>query len=79
LLAVDGAAITGGDDLVRLLDAEKIDRAVPIDVLRRSDRRPFWAALREKIIFTAQPRRRSRIPAKPSRYCAGNPRPRTTT
>jgi len=27
LLAVDGAAITGADDLVRLLDAEKIDRA----------------------------------------------------
>ncbi|MGH6800848.1 MAG: S1C family serine protease [Methylocella sp.] len=47
LLAVDGAAITGADDLVRLLDAEKIDRTIPLDVLRRSDRRRFWAALRE--------------------------------
>jgi S1-C subfamily serine protease len=48
LLAVDGAEITGADDLVRLLDAEKIDRTVPFDVLRRSDRRRFWAALRER-------------------------------
>jgi S1-C subfamily serine protease len=48
LLAVDGAEITGADDLVRLLDAEKIDRTVPFDVLRRSDQRRFWAALRER-------------------------------
>jgi S1-C subfamily serine protease len=48
LLAVDGAAITGADDLVRLLDAEKIDRAISLDVLRRSDQRRFWAALRER-------------------------------
>jgi S1-C subfamily serine protease len=48
LLALDGAAITGADDLVRLLDAEKIDRTIPLDVLRRSDQRRFWAALRER-------------------------------
>jgi S1-C subfamily serine protease len=48
LLAVDGAPITGADDLVRQLDAEKIDRTVPFDVLRRSDQRRFWAALRER-------------------------------
>jgi S1-C subfamily serine protease len=48
LLAVDGTEITGADDLVRLLDAEKIDRTIPFDVLRRSDRRRFWAALRER-------------------------------
>ncbi len=48
LLAVDGGEITGADDLVRLLDAEKIDRTVPFDVLRRSDQRRFWAALRER-------------------------------
>jgi S1-C subfamily serine protease len=47
LLAVDGTAITGADDLVRLLDAEKIDRTIPLDVLRRSDQRRFWAAMRE--------------------------------
>jgi S1-C subfamily serine protease len=48
VLAVDGAAITGADDLVRLLDAEKIDRTIPLDVLRRSEQRRFWAALRER-------------------------------
>jgi S1-C subfamily serine protease len=48
VLAIDGAAITGADDLVRLLDAEKIDRTIPLDVLRRSDQRRFWAALRER-------------------------------
>ena len=48
LLAVDGAPVTGADDLVRLLDAEKIDRTIPLDVLRRSDQRRFWAALRER-------------------------------
>src|ERR1700730_16472702 len=47
LLAVDGTPITGADDLVRLLDSEKIDRTIPFDVLRRSDQRRFWAALRE--------------------------------
>ncbi|MGO9134004.1 MAG: S1C family serine protease [Methylovirgula sp.] len=48
LLAVDGAQVTGADDLVRLLDAEKIGRTIPLDVLRRSDKRRFWVALRER-------------------------------
>ena len=48
LLAVDGIPITGADDLLRLLDAEKIDRAIPFDVLRRSDKRRFWASPRER-------------------------------
>jgi S1-C subfamily serine protease len=48
LLAVDGTPITGADDLVRLLDAAKIDRTIPFDVLRRSSQRRFWAALRER-------------------------------
>jgi S1-C subfamily serine protease len=48
LLAVDGTPITGADDFVRLLDAEKIDRTIPFDVLRRSDERRFWAAMRER-------------------------------
>ncbi|MGQ0444925.1 MAG: S1C family serine protease [Beijerinckiaceae bacterium] len=47
LLAVDGTPITGADDLVRQLDAGKIGRTIPLDVLRRSDQRRFWAALRE--------------------------------
>lgn len=48
LLAVEGTEITGADDLVRLLDADKINRTVPFDVLRRSEKRRFWAALRER-------------------------------
>jgi S1-C subfamily serine protease len=48
LLAIDGAPVTGADDLVRLLDAEKIGRTIPLDVLRRSERRRFWVALRER-------------------------------
>jgi S1-C subfamily serine protease len=48
VLAVDGAPVTGADDLVRLLDADKIGRTLPLDVLRRSDKRRFWVALRER-------------------------------
>ncbi len=48
LIAVDGASVTGADDLVRLLDAEKIGRTIPLDVLRRSEKRRFWVALRER-------------------------------
>lgn len=48
LLALDGTTIASAGDLVRLLDAQKIDRTVPIDILRRSDQRRFWAALRER-------------------------------
>jgi S1-C subfamily serine protease len=48
VLALDGAPITGADDLVHLLDAEKINRTIPLDVLRRSDQRRFWVALRER-------------------------------
>ncbi|QBR70339.1 serine protease [Beijerinckiaceae bacterium] len=48
ILAVDGTPITGADDLVRLLDADKINRTIPIDALRRSDQRRFWVALRER-------------------------------
>jgi len=63
LLALDGTPITGADDLVRLLDAEKIDRTIPFDILRRSDQRRFWAALRERNQFSlpaAPPSRNSR-------------------
>jgi S1-C subfamily serine protease len=48
LLAVDNAPIGGADDLVNLLDAEKIGRTVPFDVLRRSDKRRFWVGLTER-------------------------------
>jgi S1-C subfamily serine protease len=48
LVSIDGAPITGSSDLVRALDASKIERTVPLDILRRMDRRRFWVALREK-------------------------------
>lgn len=48
ILAVSGAAVTGVDDLVRLLDADKIGLTVPLDVLRRSDKRRYWVALKER-------------------------------
>jgi S1-C subfamily serine protease len=48
LLAVDNMPIAGADDLIHQLDVEKIGRTVPFDVLRRSDKRRFWAGLRER-------------------------------
>jgi S1-C subfamily serine protease len=48
LIAVDNALVTGADDLVRLLDAEKIGRTIPLDLLRRSEKRRFWAGLKER-------------------------------
>lgn len=48
ILAVSGTPVTGVDDLVRLLDADKIGSTVPLDVLRRSDKRRYWVALRER-------------------------------
>jgi S1-C subfamily serine protease len=35
IVRADGEAVTGVDDLIRLLNAERIGRSVPIDVLRR--------------------------------------------
>ena len=49
VLAIDGAIITGADALVRALDADKIGRTIAIDVLRRSERRRFWAGLTERV------------------------------
>ncbi|HLH11248.1 MAG TPA: trypsin-like peptidase domain-containing protein [Methylovirgula sp.] len=48
VLAVDGTPVSGTDDLIRLLDADKIGRTIPLDILRRSEKRRFWVALRER-------------------------------
>jgi len=48
LLAIDGTPVSGADDLVRLLNHDKIERTIPLDFLRRSDQRRVWAALRER-------------------------------
>ena len=42
VIALDDKAVTGVSDLVRLLDAEKINRAVSVDYLRRSERGRLW-------------------------------------
>ena len=38
VLGLDGAAITGADDLIRALTGEKIGRSVALDVLRGTER-----------------------------------------
>ncbi len=48
IVALDGKPVTGADDLVRLLDATTIGRAVPLDILRRADPRRFWVSPRER-------------------------------
>ena len=39
ILALDGAAVTGADDLIRLLAGDKIGRTVEIEMLRNGDQR----------------------------------------
>ena len=49
--ALPGGAVLGlmsDAAIVRLLGADKIGRTIPIDVLRRSDRRRFWVGLTER-------------------------------
>ena len=53
ILSLDGLPVTGADDLIRLLTADKIGREISLDVLRRTERRTFS--------LTAEERR----PAKP--------------
>jgi S1-C subfamily serine protease len=41
VVALDGVPVTGVDDLIRLLDADRIGRAVTVDVLRLGRPRSF--------------------------------------
>ena len=41
IVRLDGEPVTGVDDLVRLLNADRIGRAVSVDVLRRGQLRSF--------------------------------------
>jgi S1-C subfamily serine protease len=52
VLSLDGVAVTGADDLIRLLDASRIGREIVVDTLRKSERR--------KVSLTAE----ERLPAK---------------
>ena len=42
VIALDDKPVTGVSDLVRMLNAEKINRAVSVDYLRRSERGRLW-------------------------------------
>jgi S1-C subfamily serine protease len=42
VIALDGKAVTSVGDLLKALDAEKIDRTVSVDFLRRSERQRVW-------------------------------------
>ncbi len=48
VIAVDGQQVTGVDDLVRLLNGDRIGKTVRVDVLRRSDMRKFWVGPTER-------------------------------
>jgi S1-C subfamily serine protease len=41
VVQLDGLPVTGVDDLIRLLNAERIGRAIRVDVLRRGQLRAF--------------------------------------
>ena len=41
IVAADGEPVTGVDDLIRLLNGERIGRPITIDVLRRGALRSF--------------------------------------
>ena len=40
-MRADGEAVTGVDDLIRLLNSDRIGRSISIDVLRRGTLRTF--------------------------------------
>ena len=48
VIALDGKPVTGVADLIRALDAEKINRAVSVDFLRRSQRMRLWVGPTER-------------------------------
>jgi S1-C subfamily serine protease len=55
VIALDGVRVTSVEDLLRQLDADKISRTVPIDVLRRSEQRRFWIGPKEREPMLAPP------------------------
>lgn len=44
VIAVDGLPVAGTEDLVRLLDADRIGKTVPVDFMRNSQSRRLWIA-----------------------------------
>jgi len=48
VIALDGKRVNGVEDLLRMLDADKISRTISIDVLRRSEPLRFWIGPTER-------------------------------
>lgn len=48
LLSIDGAPITGVDDLIRLLDGERVGKSVLCEIVRSGEKRRVWAIPRER-------------------------------
>jgi S1-C subfamily serine protease len=42
VIALDGKPVTSVADLLRALDADKIDRTISVDFLRRSEQLRVW-------------------------------------
>ena len=55
VIALDDKTVTGVADLVRLLDADKINRAVSVDFLRRSERLRLWIGPVERVAKLISP------------------------
>jgi S1-C subfamily serine protease len=49
ILALDSVAITGADDLVRMLTGDKIGRTVEVEVLHNGNRRVLSLAPQERV------------------------------
>ena len=68
ILALDGIAVTGADDLIRMLAGEKIGRAVEIETLRNGSRRRVVAGAGRAAAPRLITRRRADggVPARPA-------------
>ena len=57
VIGLDNKPVTGVADLVRLLDADKINRAISIEFLRRSERIKLWIGPSERASTIIPPQR----------------------
>ena len=48
ILSLDGAEVTGADDLLRLLNADRIDRTLLVELLRSTEKLRFWVMPSER-------------------------------
>jgi S1-C subfamily serine protease len=55
VVALDGRPVKGVEDLIRLLDAGKIDRTIAVDFLRRSERKRAWIGPTERGVAASAP------------------------